>query len=358
MGEQMSDEAEVPAVVPEVVQGPVPATRSEYADRISAAYREAVEAIFRTGDLLIDAKDGLPHGEFTPMIEEEVPFSPRTARKLMAIARDERLRKRTIPSVLPSAWTTLHRLTRLSDGEWKAIRPHISPDLTGGEIPKLLGRGAQLPLTSYEHRTAQEEFEAALKELPFAERDWVKRRLKRSGTPVSERVRVVKALAEVPQKKRNKLYELDEREDPPEESDAVQLHLPIIAHDARAGLLERETDLSGESPLIEGARSVLTLQAFLRWAIPLSDCLEHGEVLDGIWAARNPRKIARNARNIADWMNELATQIERAGTCPMCALRLARQDREGEPTQISPAASTCQACRAHAIEVGEAWAAA
>src|SRR5262249_61351776 len=65
-------------------------------------------------------KAELPHGRFEQMINAELPFGERTAQCLMAIARDKRLRKRTMVRLLPSCWRTLDELTRLDDAQFRA----------------------------------------------------------------------------------------------------------------------------------------------------------------------------------------------------------------------------------------------
>jgi Protein of unknown function (DUF3102) len=65
--------------------------RARWAGQISAAWRSSIEAIFECGRLLIAAKDALDHGEFTKMVEHDLPFGERTAQRLMVIARDTRL---------------------------------------------------------------------------------------------------------------------------------------------------------------------------------------------------------------------------------------------------------------------------
>src|SRR5687767_14161308 len=64
----------------------------DWADRITHASAEAVEAILAVGRLLIDAKKALPHGVFgrlfrdhTNPIEHPVRYSVATARMLMTI---------------------------------------------------------------------------------------------------------------------------------------------------------------------------------------------------------------------------------------------------------------------------------
>lgn len=92
-----------------------PATTSEWPDKISSAWQKSVEGIIETGQLLIEAKINLPHGEFTKMIKNRLPFSEQTARKLMAVASDERIVNHALVRVLPSSWGTLYELTKLDD---------------------------------------------------------------------------------------------------------------------------------------------------------------------------------------------------------------------------------------------------
>ena len=86
---------------------------ADFADQIVDAWRSTTEGIFRIGELLLEAKQKLDHGTFEEMVEAALPFGPRTARRLMAVARDGRLR--THASVLPPSWYTLYELTRLSN---------------------------------------------------------------------------------------------------------------------------------------------------------------------------------------------------------------------------------------------------
>ncbi len=66
----------------------------------------------------VDWPERLDHGEFTAMVES-LPFGERTAQKLMAVGRDERIRKREHARVLPPSWDTLYVLTRLDDDQWE-----------------------------------------------------------------------------------------------------------------------------------------------------------------------------------------------------------------------------------------------
>lgn len=106
-------------------------TRREYAERIADAWNGAREAVFEAGRELLSAKAELPHGQFGAMIEHDLPFGPRHAQRLMAIAADPRLTNATHASLLPTAPTTLYELSRLDDAtfaaaiEAKAINPEM-----------------------------------------------------------------------------------------------------------------------------------------------------------------------------------------------------------------------------------------
>jgi hypothetical protein len=96
--------------------GRPPRTRREFARLITAAWNKQVRTIVMAGRLLREAKEGpnkLPHGEFTRMVNHDLPFSERTAQKLMAIARHPVLSNPTHESVLPPHVETLYLLSQL-----------------------------------------------------------------------------------------------------------------------------------------------------------------------------------------------------------------------------------------------------
>jgi hypothetical protein len=93
-------------------------TRAQWAAAIRARHKRFVEDFFGMGDDLIVARKQLDHGEFTKMIERDLPFGKRTAQILMKISADLRLRKANHDSLLPPlGWQTYHELTKLSDDE-------------------------------------------------------------------------------------------------------------------------------------------------------------------------------------------------------------------------------------------------
>ena len=52
-----------------------------------AAATSATEHAIRCGDLLIEAKAGLEHGQWLPWLKENCPFSERTAQAYMRLAQ-------------------------------------------------------------------------------------------------------------------------------------------------------------------------------------------------------------------------------------------------------------------------------
>jgi hypothetical protein len=87
----------------------------EHVRLISAAWQKGVESIIETGERLHQAKadPDMPHGSFEAMIQCKLPFGPRTAQRLMAIASNTVLSNPTHVSHLPPAWGTLAELAKL-----------------------------------------------------------------------------------------------------------------------------------------------------------------------------------------------------------------------------------------------------
>jgi N6-adenosine-specific RNA methylase IME4 len=112
------------------------AARSEWADRITAAWRTSVEGVIEVGRLLAEARKALDHGEFTAMIDRDLPFKARTAQRLMKIADDERLSNPTHVSLLPPHWGTLYELTKLTDAQFaaKVASGQIHPELERRDV--------------------------------------------------------------------------------------------------------------------------------------------------------------------------------------------------------------------------------
>ena len=107
-----------------------------WARRIGGAWQKSIDAIFETGRLIVDAKAALPHGEFEDLVEAKLPFSGSTARRLMMIAKDDKLANRAHAHVLPSSWATLYELTKLDTEtfERRIKEGTIRPDMQRREV--------------------------------------------------------------------------------------------------------------------------------------------------------------------------------------------------------------------------------
>lgn len=121
--------------------------RKQWAKRLGSVWRKAcddmIEAVFELGRDLIAAKGELGHGEFGSMFKgKEVPFTWRTANRIMKIANDQRLTNWTRVSNLPPSWGTLYQLTRLEDGTFRVIEPirehSRKPDCVHERIERLV----------------------------------------------------------------------------------------------------------------------------------------------------------------------------------------------------------------------------
>ena len=129
-------------MLPMVRGNPSKAAARPWADRITVAWNKARDGVFEVGRLLIDAKAALPHGKFTRMIENALPFSAGTAQRLMKIASDPRLANPAHVPHLPASWGTLHELTKLKGSTFAdAIeRGVIRPDMERQDVTAYLNQ--------------------------------------------------------------------------------------------------------------------------------------------------------------------------------------------------------------------------
>lgn len=110
-------------------------TRPEFVREITRLWSEANDKFLAIGRYLIIAKKTLPHGEYQPMIDNDLPFNAVTARQIVTAtnAIDNGLLPR---DRLPSSYTTVYLLTTLSDEERAAADRAglIRPDVRRKEI--------------------------------------------------------------------------------------------------------------------------------------------------------------------------------------------------------------------------------
>lgn len=146
-------------------------TAEDFVARITSEWRRAVASIVGCGTLLLEAKDGLAHGEFGRMIEADLPFGRRTAEKLMEIARHPVLADATHESHLPASWTTLHKLSRIAPPELARMieSGEVNPD-TGRDDP-VFGGGEDRWFTPAKYVDAAREVLGGIDLDPFSEEE-------------------------------------------------------------------------------------------------------------------------------------------------------------------------------------------
>jgi hypothetical protein len=118
-------------------------TQADYwAPRINAEWRKSVAGILGVGRQLIAAKESCEHGEFLRLfkghdnaVNDPVPFSERTAERLIAVASHAVISNPTHVSDLPQSWGTLYELTKVPETDLaEAIATgKVTPEMTRSE---------------------------------------------------------------------------------------------------------------------------------------------------------------------------------------------------------------------------------
>jgi hypothetical protein len=91
-------------------------TKEEFVKEITRLWGEANQKFIAIGRYLIMAKQSLPHGEYQPMIERDLPFRPATAR--MIVTATQAIVNNLLPADrLPPNYSTVYLLTTLSQEE-------------------------------------------------------------------------------------------------------------------------------------------------------------------------------------------------------------------------------------------------
>lgn len=107
--------------------------------QITNQIKSTVQLVLEAGEMLIELKDQIPHGEFTNYIENNLSFSPRTARRYMAAS--DYCEKHGVKTDTVSDLKELYRLTQnaelCSHGPWKEdLKEHREILLTLGSFQK------------------------------------------------------------------------------------------------------------------------------------------------------------------------------------------------------------------------------
>jgi hypothetical protein len=112
-----SEAAKLPLINPRLatveVLSPEPETVDDYAEVIGALFREAEERFVQIGTFLEQAKARLPHGEFQGLVNNRLPFKPRTAQMMMAASRA--IKSGLVPQeIAPPSYSVVYQITTLT----------------------------------------------------------------------------------------------------------------------------------------------------------------------------------------------------------------------------------------------------
>jgi len=104
-----------------------------YVERITESWRESVEMILNTSQLLVESEDTLTESEFIDLVSL-LPISQSTISKLLLIGRNEYLPKKT--KSLPPHWTTIYEISQMKESEFDdGVREgFINPSSTKRDI--------------------------------------------------------------------------------------------------------------------------------------------------------------------------------------------------------------------------------
>lgn len=130
------------------------------------------------GRELLQAKQELPHGEFLRMVENDLPFSIRTAERYMAIASADHLQSRHTVATLPASSYTLDVLQRLDPATFDAAvkTGKVHPEMTRAEAEALLPAHKTAPVVPISD-AARESLDAAMSHVGQRVADFVERQL-------------------------------------------------------------------------------------------------------------------------------------------------------------------------------------
>jgi hypothetical protein len=120
-----------------------PSTVGDHPARIGEIRLRGLEGLVRRGEVLIEAKERLVHGDWQKLCRQ-LPFSERHAHRLRSIAAHPVLSNRTLMSDLPDDLMTLYILSRLDPQlVEQAIHDHrIHARMSVGDARALAGRSS------------------------------------------------------------------------------------------------------------------------------------------------------------------------------------------------------------------------
>jgi len=113
----------------------------KYKSVIVQTWNKSRDAIIKVGQILMEAKDKQHKGELNEkswlkLVQSELPFTPRTADRLVSISKCEWITSGKYNDSLPVSWGTLYAISRLSKEQFESgVKDNkITADSTRSEI--------------------------------------------------------------------------------------------------------------------------------------------------------------------------------------------------------------------------------
>ena len=106
-------------------------TPQEWGALVRADLARSVEGFVAAGRHLAEAKACLPHGEWLPWVERELPIGPSAVQQLMALAEHPVIANTDHGQYLPGSWRSLYELSRLDPPQLEAAIAdgRVTPEL-------------------------------------------------------------------------------------------------------------------------------------------------------------------------------------------------------------------------------------
>jgi hypothetical protein len=112
---------------------------TNYIEQIKTNIYIGKKAMYFVARDAFDAKAKLPHEDFVRLVET-FGWNASSQSKLLAIGGSNRLFEIYKEGRLPSNWTTLYELAKLTDVEFNKVNKLLEPEVTWGKIAKALGK--------------------------------------------------------------------------------------------------------------------------------------------------------------------------------------------------------------------------
>jgi len=114
-------------------------TLANYIEQIKTNMYIGKKAMYFVARDAFDAKANLPHEDFVRLVEK-FGWNASTQSKFLSIGGSDQLFKVYKEGRLPSNWTTLYELAKLTDVEFNKVNKLLEPDVSWNKLAKVLGK--------------------------------------------------------------------------------------------------------------------------------------------------------------------------------------------------------------------------